>query len=107
MTVHNHSEPAVSAVPANGPEPDLAALCAECERLRERTRLLEEQHDHDQKAMAELEQYRRLLYTAVERMFTDREACFTEEEVRELLEGKDGLPREAFIAELEQFAKGL
>src|SRR5437870_1308479 len=94
MTLHSQSQSALSALASTGPEPDVATLRAECERLRERTRALEERHERDQKTMAELEQYRRLLYRVVERMFADKEHFITEEEVRELMEGKDGLPLE-------------
>src|SRR5271169_6161400 len=85
---------------------DSPAVQVECERLREQLRRLEEQHARDQKTIAELEPYRRSLYTVVHQLFHDDNLRFTQEEVDALVEGQDGLPLEAFLGKLEQLAKG-
>ena len=82
---------------------EAATLRAECERLRARVRELEQLHDCDQAKLAESQ---RALFAVVQQMFSDKDLCITADELRNLTDGKDGLPLEAFIGELEQIAKG-
>jgi hypothetical protein len=107
MTVPNQTQAGLSGHATLTPESDAAVLRTECERLRSRTRELEERHDQDQQTLAQLESYRRSLYAVAQRMFTDEDLHFTPEEVRDMTEGKDGLPLEAFIGELAKKAHGL
>ncbi|HEV3085371.1 MAG TPA: hypothetical protein VGY66_36800 [Gemmataceae bacterium] len=88
------------------PQAEIAGLRAECDRLQERVRELELRHEQDQKTLAELEECRKALYGLAKRMFSDRDLHLTPEEVQDLLAGKDCLPLDAFIEELEKTALG-
>jgi hypothetical protein len=107
MTVSNQPQPVASPSPSTASkQSDTTALQLDCNRLREQVRKLEQQHDNDQQKIAELEQDRRSLYALVQGMFSDEQLRFTKKEVQELLEGRDGLPLDGFLGELEQRALG-
>jgi hypothetical protein len=84
----------------NGPEGAEVAsarqLEAENNGLRQRIRQLEEERDD----------YRRIAYAWAREEFARRGLPFTEEELERRVREEDGVPLEAFLAELQERAEG-
>jgi FtsZ-binding cell division protein ZapB len=90
------SHQAATPATANGASADLQA---ECDRLREAVRALEQQRQQDQQAMEALrkerDEFRKIAYAWAHQQFTD-------EELQNIPAMEDCLPLEAFIDELER-----
>jgi hypothetical protein len=85
---------------ANGPATELHA---ECERLRQVVKGLEEERRRDHEALAALRQeceaYRRAAHAWARKQFTP-------EELRDIPEAKDCAPLDQFLGELERSVRG-
>ena len=93
------SPPSPTAAQANGPGADLRA---ECERLRQWVKDLQEERRQDRERLAAVEkerdEYRKALYAWAQQLFTD-------EELSRVPDEKDCLPLEEFLPGLERVVR--
>jgi hypothetical protein len=99
--------------PGNGPGGNPFSnsdLQAECERLKQDVRRLQEELDTERRALRELrsehEVYRRIAYTWARQQFAEDESRLTEEELQRLISAGKWFSLDDIIGEIEEITGG-